>query len=154
MIDPPAITTTSALRAAVIRLVIPRADMASVFGPAVAEVMRVARAQGAEVTGPVFAHHLRMDPALFDFELGVPVSRPIERAARVEARDLPARRAVRTVHRGDYATLPEAWAAFDAWIREGRHRTAPDLFETYLAGPAESDDPAAWRTELVRPLSG
>lgn len=38
------------------------------------------------------------------------------------------------------------------WIEANGHRPAPDLWERYVAGPESSPDPAAWRTELNRPL--
>ena len=39
----------------------------------IGELMAAVAAQGVEVAGPLFTHHLRMDPQIFDFELGLPV---------------------------------------------------------------------------------
>ncbi len=59
--------------AAVIPITCRREDMPKVFGPAVTDLFRVLGEQGVETTGAVFAHHLRMPPGMFDFELGVEV---------------------------------------------------------------------------------
>jgi len=40
------------------------------MGPAITEVMTAIAAQGVLATGPLFAHHPRMDPDVFDFEVG------------------------------------------------------------------------------------
>jgi len=76
--DTPEIIQTKAQEAAVIRLTIPRSEMMKVFGPAVGELMGALAAQGVEPVGAVFAHHLKMTPDTFDFELGVKVSAPVK----------------------------------------------------------------------------
>ena len=102
----------------------------------------------------MFSHHLRMDPATFDFEVGVPVATPVAAAGRVRPGELPAATVARTIYRGDYAGLGSAWGEFGAWISANGHTPGADLWECYLAGPESSPDPAAWRTELNRPLMG
>ena len=64
-------SSTTDQEAAVIRLTIARSEMMKVFGPAVSELMAALAAQGVKPVGAVFAHHLRMSPDTFDFELGV-----------------------------------------------------------------------------------
>lgn len=154
MLDPPQITTTAARPAAVIRFTIPRAEIRNVMGPGFRELADVVAAQGVAPAGPWFSHHLRMDPEVFDFELGVPVSGPVVAAGRVQPGVLPAARVARTVYRGDYEGLGPAWGEFDARVAAEGLATAPDLWECYVAGPESSPDPADWRTELNRPLVG
>ncbi len=152
MIDPPQIATSDAQAAAIIRFTIPRAEIRNVMGPGFRELADAVAAQGVAPAGPWFSHHLRMDPEVFDFELGVPVSGPIVAAGRVQPGELPAARVARTVYRGDYEGLGPAWGEFEAWIAAQGLATAPDLWECYVAGPESSPDPADWRTELNRPL--
>jgi len=90
MLATPQILETSAQQAAVIHLTIPRSEMMSVFGPAIGELMSTLAVQGIEPVGAVFAHHLRMSPGVFDFELGVKVSGPVKAAGRVKPGQLPA----------------------------------------------------------------
>ena len=138
MLDKPQIVQTNAQLAAVIRLTIPREEIRNVMGPGIGELMAAVAAQG-------------MAPA--DFEIGVPVTAPVSAAGRVKAGRLPAATVARTVYHGPYEDLGAAWAEFGAWIAAEGHTPAPDLWECYVAGPESSPDPAAWRTELNRPLT-
>ena len=98
MIDTPAITTTREQATAVIHLTIPRAEIQQAMGPAHQELFSTLAAQGMTPAGPWFSHHFRMDPATFDFEVGVPVSGPVASTGRVASSRLPATRVVRTVY--------------------------------------------------------
>jgi len=152
MLDKPRIEQTDVQLTAVIRLTIPRAEIQSVMGPALAEVMAAIGAQGIAPAGPVFSHHLRMDPDTFDFEVGVPVMAPVSTTGRVKASQLPAATVAQTVYHGPYEGLGSAWAEFVEWIVAEGHKPAPDLWECYVTGPESNPDPATWRTELNRPL--
>jgi effector-binding domain-containing protein len=154
MLDEPQIVETQTQPTAVIRLTIPRAEIQKVMGPAIGEVMAAATAQGVGPAGPVYSHHFKMDPAMFDFEVGVPVSGPIKPTGRVEASHLPAATVARTIYRGPYEGLGAAWGEFCQWISAQGHKTADNLWERYLAGPESSPEPTKWETELNRPLSG
>ena len=153
MIDTPLIVQTQAQLAAVIRLTIPRAEIQQVMGPAIGEVMGALAGQGIVPAGPVFSHHFRMDPATFDFEVGVPVASPVTEMGRVKRSQLPAALVARTVYRGPYEGLGQAWGEFETWLHAHGHTGAPNLWECYLAGPESSPDPANWQTQLNRPLA-
>jgi effector-binding domain-containing protein len=153
MIDAPRITSTEAETTAVIHLTIPRDQIRTVMGPGIKELMATVSAQGISPAGPWFTHHLRMDPATFDFEIGVPVTSPVAPSGRVSPGQLPATTVARTVFRGGYEGLPTAWREFDAWIRAQGRTPAGDLVERYVVGPESGPDPSTWRTELTRPLA-
>jgi effector-binding domain-containing protein len=152
MIDTPQITQSAARLAAVIRLTIPRAEIRNVMGPGIGELLAAVAAQGIAPAGPVFSHHFRIDPEVFDFELGVPVNEPVSPAGRVRPGQLPATTVARTIYHGPYDGLGTAWGEFDNWIVASGHTPAPDLWECYVEGPESGPDPANWRTELSRPL--
>jgi effector-binding domain-containing protein len=122
------------------------------MGPAIAEVMAAVGAQGVVPAGPVFSHHFKMDPDRFDFEVGVPIAASVSAAGRVVASELPSATVARTIYHGDYEGLGAAWGKFMDWIAAEGHEPAEDLWECYVAGPESSPDPAAWHTELNRPL--
>jgi effector-binding domain-containing protein len=153
MLDTPRIITTDVQDAAVIRLTIPRSEMMTAFGSAVGELMAALAAQGVEPVGAVFAHHLKMSPDTFDFELGVAVSAPVKAAGRMKPGQLPAAKVARTVYSGPYEGLFAAWGEFNKWMRANGHEQAENLWEVYSVGPQSSPDPANWRTELNRPLA-
>jgi effector-binding domain-containing protein len=154
MIDTPQIVQTTAVATAIIRLTIPREQIRTVMGPGLGELMAALRTQGIAPAGPWFTHHLRMDPATFDFEICVPVTRAVAPAGRVTPGHLPAATVARTVYHGPYEGLGAAWAAIQASNCAQGRRPAADLWEVYLTGPQANPDPATWRTEFNRPLTG
>jgi effector-binding domain-containing protein len=151
MLDTPRSAQTAIRPSAIIRLTIPGAEIRNVMARA------AVAAQGTAPTGPVFTHHLGIDPDTFDFEIGVPVAVPIAPAGRVAGHHatgaLPAATVARTVYHGGYEGLGPAWAEFDAWIAAAGHTPGPDRWECYVAGPESNPDPATGRTALSRPLT-
>ncbi len=152
MLDAPEIITTTAETTAIIRLTIPRAQIHALMGPAIGELIATVSAQRIGPTGPLYSHHLRLDPEVFDFEIGVPVSGEVVPTGRVVAGALPAARVVRTIYRGPYEGLGAAWGAFDKWMVEKGLVGGPDLWECYAKGPESGNDPTLWQTVLNRPL--
>src|SRR6187401_3191994 len=108
MLTTPAILQTEPMLAAAVHVTVPRADIAKVMGPGLAEVMAAVQAQNIGPTGPWFTHHLRMDPKVFDFEICVPVRSPVNPTGRVYATEWPARTVARTVYQGGYEGLGSA----------------------------------------------
>jgi effector-binding domain-containing protein len=154
MIDTPQIIQTTAQLTAMIHLTIPRSEIRSAMGPGIGEVIAAAKAQGIGPAGPWFTHHLKMDSAIFDFEICVPVTAPVALVGRVMPGEMPAIRVARTVYRGPYEGLGVAWSEFKDWIAANGHVPRPDLYECYLTGPESTANPADWRTELSQPLTG
>ena len=152
MLDEPQILRTDARETAIIRFQIPKDQIQKVMGPGMAELREAVAAQGI-AAGPIFSHHFRIDPAVWDFEIGVQVSKPVTPVGRVEPGRLPATTVARTVYHGNYDGLGSAWGEFDAWVAANGHTPGPDLWECYVVGPEASPDPANWRTQLNRPLS-
>ncbi len=142
MLDQPQIVTTEAQLAATIRLIIAREEIRNAMGPGIAELMATVAGQGIPPAGPIFAHHFRMDPDTFDFEIGVPVKALVTEAGRVKPRQLPAATVARTAYHGPYEGLARAWTEFEAWITAQGHTPAPDLWECYVAGQESNSDPA------------
>ena len=153
MIDTPHITQTRAHLTALIHLTIPRSEIRSAMGSGISEVIAAAKAQGIGPAGPCFTHHLRVDPAIFDFEICVPVTAPVIPVGRVVPGEIPSIRVARTVYTGPYEGLGTAWGEFDNWIVANRHIRLPDLYECYLTGPEATANPAEWRTELSHRLT-
>lgn len=156
MIDTPEIIQTDKQLAAVIHLIIPRSEMRTAIGPALAELMGAVQAQGIRPAGPWSTHHLRRDAKEFDFQVCVPIAEPVTAVGRVSCQEMPAGRMARAFQRGPYdgpSGLAAAWSKFDQWIGAGDHVVAGDFFEIYLTGPESSSDPDKWVTELRRPLT-
>jgi effector-binding domain-containing protein len=154
MIETPQIVHAPAQQVAILHIATPRAGMQQVMGPGIAEVMTAVREQGIGPTGPWFAHHLKMSPGAFDFDICVPVSSPVMAVGRVKPGQRPAIKVARTVYHGPYEGLGQAWAEFAQWMKDSGCKVTPDLYEAYLVGPEAGPDSANWRTELSQPVVG
>lgn len=152
MIDTPRLVHVEARHTAVIRHKIPRAEIQTVMGPSIREVMSAVAAQNLAPTGPVFSHHFRMAPDIFDFEVGIPVATPVAAVGRVQPGLLPAVRIAQAHYYGGYEGLGAAWGALCAWIAAQGLTPRDDLWEYYLSGPESGADSSRWCTELCRPL--
>ena len=155
MIDPPMIVKSPEMLIAYIHLEVPRSEIQVVMGPGLYEVRATVAAQEIAVTGPWFTRHLRMSPEFFDFEICVPVAKPVERVVRgrVKPGRLAAANVVRSIYEGPYDGLGAAWGELMSWIAANGLKAREDLWERYLSGPESNPDPATFRTELNRPLA-
>lgn len=154
MLDAPSIVTVPLQHTAYIHLTVPRSSIKKEMGPAIEEVLGALREQSIAPEGPIFAHHLRTDPATFDIEVGVPVSAsaPVTPSGRLRSGHIPAAQVVRSVYTGPYEGLYNAWSELNEWIRAKGLTMAPNLWEVYLYGPESTSNPEEWRTELNRPI--
>lgn len=152
MSDTPSIIQTERLLAAVLPITVSLNQIRTVMGPGLTELKQTLAAQGIAIAGPWYTHHFKPPAETFDFEIGIPIAQPVTAAGRVRPGEWPALRMVRTVYRGPYEGLPDAWKAFRQWIKESGLRTAAELWEQYAVGPESSPDPADWKTELSQPL--
>lgn len=158
MIDIPQLITTKSSPVAFIHLQLSMEEMMLQFGPAVGELIAAVAAQGQSPAGPVFAHHLHMDPDCtgvperFDFELGVPLAAPVTASGRMKPGTMPSVRAAATNYYGPYEGLPGAWGEFMGWIKTQGLKPGSDLYETYITGPQDGGEPATWQTGFIRPL--
>ena len=84
MIETPQVVDTPARLVAFIHIETPRSKMQHVMGPAIGEAIAAVQAQGIGPDGPWFAHHLKMTPEAFDFDICVPVSAPVTAVGRVK----------------------------------------------------------------------
>jgi len=148
MISSPTIVQTVARRAAVIPIAIPREQIREVMGPAFNDLFAALGEQGVAPAGPAFSHHLRNDPGVFDFELGVPIDAPFASTGRVTPGELPAARVAQTVYTGGYEGLGAAWGELDRWLKDEGLETAGAFWEIYEAGPETGVDPSQYRTRL------
>jgi effector-binding domain-containing protein len=147
MITAPEILTTAEQPAATIHLVISGMEMARHMDPAIQEVLSLLAEQGMQPAGPMFSYHHRRPSDTFDFEIGFPVSGPVQEKGRVKNSALPAGRLVRAVHQGPYERLGDAWRALQDWVRAKELPETGRFYERYLNNPEEVE-PKDYLTEL------
>lgn len=135
MIEEPQITESTEQPAGVIHLTVPRYQMLEAFTSAVHELMDVLEDRGVEPRGSDFAHHLEIDPEVFDFEVGVPVAEEIGEEGRVKPGRLSAATVARTVYKGPYDGLRDARSSTSGRSR-ARHigSLVPKSTTTFGAG--------------------
>ena len=137
-----------------IHVVVPRAEIGTAMQAALRELSALLREQNIEPAGPWFAHHSRRPTDTFDFAVCFPVARPVEPSGRVAYARIAAVDVIRTIYRGPYEGLPQAWPEFMNWVQARNLATREDIFEVYTVGRQESLDSATWQTELNCPLVG
>jgi effector-binding domain-containing protein len=150
--------------AAVIRLTIPRADIQSVMGPAIQEIIATLKAQNIAIAGPMFAHHFLTGEGQtnFDFEVGFPTTTttttttttPVANQGRVKSSTLPfATKTAKVTYTGPYEGLHLAWSDFGDQLAAARCvRLNTTMWEVYTVGPETTEDPTQWQTDLVVPI--
>lgn len=148
MLDTPHLVQTEPQMAAMIHITVPSDQMQEVMCPAIMEVYETVKAQGIGPTGALFAHHYGMKPGIFNFDVGVPVSTPVEPVGRVIAGELPGAVVMRTLYTGPYEGLGSAWEDFQELVKAEGRALGPNLWERYLKGPESGEDPSAYVTEL------
>jgi len=122
------LTTCAAVHTAVVRGRVAPGELSKFVPVACGEVWSFVRAAGLPRPGRHLALYLAADGAV---EVGAEVSEPFVGNDRVHCSQLPAGRAVTTVHFGPYARLAEAHGAIRQWCAEHGHRLGGISWEIY-----------------------
>jgi DNA-binding transcriptional MerR regulator len=96
------------------------------------------------------------DNALFESGYGhVLLYRPTAetpRSGRVHRVTLPSVELAVTTHVGEHDDIDVTYGELGAWVVSNALAVAGPVRETYLVGPRDAADPAAWRTEIGWPV--
>jgi len=152
MIDHPWIEDMPEQAVAYVPIIVARNQIQTVMMPALHEIETALKEQGIASAGHWLTHHHFLKPDQFHFDICVPVARPVMPQGRVRPGILQAQKVARTIHRGPFDELRQAWGAFTAWISAERLPACIDFFECYAKGPETTSDPARWETVLTVPL--
>jgi len=93
-------------------------------------------------------HDDEFDPAHSDIELGVEVLEK-DRADQV----LEPRLCAVTIHKGPYASLPDAYGRIVSWIKAEGYQMTGCPFEIYRKTSFDQLPPEEWETEIFFPVS-
>jgi DNA-binding transcriptional MerR regulator/effector-binding domain-containing protein len=129
------------------------ADVLDWYGPAMARIDAAVAAAGARTVGPPGGCY---DNTLFTTGSGhvvvhVPTDRPVS-GDDVGPLTLPAAELAVTVHHGEHHDIDVTYGALGRHLAEHALTVDGPVHETYLVGPRDTPDPAAWRTEIGWPI--
>ncbi len=71
---------------------------------------------------------------------------------RVHPVTLPAAELALTTHVGEHHDIDVTYGELGTWVVDNALAVGGPVRETYLTGPRDTDDPAAWRTEIGWPV--
>ena len=80
-----------------------------------------------------------------------PVREPVS-SGRIEVTALPAVELAVAVHPGPHDDISETYGNLGRWVTEHALSVDGPVHETYLVGPADTDDAERWRTEIGWPI--
>jgi DNA-binding transcriptional MerR regulator len=140
--------------AAAIRETVKANDAMAWFLGAMAELHATLKAQKltqTAVAGGVFANALfsrgRGEATLF-----VPCSGSVTPTARVSGQIIPGVDIAALVHQGQYSSIDLTYGALATYVTRHALSMQGPIREYYLCGPHDTQDTAAWRTEIGWPI--
>lgn len=107
-----------------------------------------------QLAGPAFCLVTKWDEATKQTEMicAFPVTADAKVPAKYKIQQVPAGRAVKAVHKGDYAGLMNAHMEIDTYIRSKNLSVAGNPWESYVTDPMTEKDTAKWVTEIYYPI--
>jgi len=147
------IRAAEALTAAAICATVDHREILTWYSEAMTELDRTLRAAHLRPAGPCGGLY---DNALFTDERGsavvyVPVADP-PASGRVQPFTVPAAELAITVHHGPHDDIDVSYGQLGTYVAEHALAVAGPVRETYLTGPRDTGDRAAWRTEIGWPV--
>jgi DNA-binding transcriptional MerR regulator len=141
-----------------VRGTVPESDIAAFMAAAYAELTAQAERTGSAVvgtSGALYPPEVADDSAV-PIEAFLPVAAPVplpEERGRVVLSEVPAARVAVLVHTGRYEDLGDTYRRLGAWVAHNAEPVPAPVREIYLVSYDETDDVAAFRTEIQWPLA-
>jgi len=142
-----------ALQTAAISAAVSLETLGPWFQGALGELTATLAAQGATTTGPpgaVVANDFFSDER-GDITLFVPLAENVRPIGRVQPLSLPAVELATIVHAGSHSDIDRSYGALATYVTERALGVDGPIRERYLVGRLDTDDEAAWRTEIGWP---
>ncbi|AJE67372.1 GyrI-like domain-containing protein [Corynebacterium glutamicum] len=132
----------------------PMNDMPAAFDQTYQVLFPTLGAKGIAPIGPGFALYTSEPTDTVSFEVGIPVSQPLE--GDVSAANgivlknsvIPAGKIARISHIGSFDGLSQAWGSFVEALESAGHEIDMPCWEVYVTEPSPDMDPATLQTDL------
>ncbi|MFF4522699.1 GyrI-like domain-containing protein [Streptomyces bluensis] len=138
---------------AVVRGVVPMADLRDFFDASFGALARTIEAQRIIVLSPAFGLYHGSPGETLDLEVGFVTDRAVQPETGVVVGSLPGGRVARLTHRGSFDGLGSSWERLRSWMRARGLSAGEDRWETYVTRPFPDMDPHDLRTELNWPVT-
>ncbi|QOV41434.1 GyrI-like domain-containing protein [Streptomyces ferrugineus] len=138
---------------AVVRGVVPMAELRDFFDASFGALARAIEAQRIAVLSPAFGLYHGPPGETLDLEVGFVTDRAVRPEQGVVAGSLPGGRVARLTHFGSFDGLGPSWDRLGSWMRARGLAAAEDRWETYVTQPTPDMDPRDLRTELNWPVT-
>lgn len=148
----PEFVTCEQTPTAVVRGVVPPAELTDFFDKSFRVIPAAMGAQGATMTGPAFGLFNGEPGETVDLEVGFTTDRAIRPDGDVVPSSLPAGRTARLLHSGAFDGLGASWERLRAWIGEQDLNPGATCWEVYVTEPSPDMDPRDLRVELNWPV--
>jgi len=107
---------------------------------------------GLPIAGQPISRYVATGAGLWTVDFVLPLMQPAEANGEMQAGVLVSGPVAFAIHEGPYDQLSESYAAIEKWIEESGYAVGGPPWESYVTDPAETPDPADWRTEIFWPL--
>jgi effector-binding domain-containing protein len=138
---------------AVVRGVVPMADLRDFFDASFGALARTIKAQRITLLSPAFGLYHGSPGETLDLEVGFATDRAVRPEAGVVLGSLPGGRAARLTHHGSFDGLGPSWERLRSWMQARGLSAGEDRWETYVTQPSPDMDPRDLRTELTWPVA-
>ena len=136
---------------AMVRRVVPMAELTTFFGEAFERVATAVSEVGGAISGPPFGWYHGMPGVTVDVAAGFPVSGdPIVTDGGVVVAERRGGRALVAVHVGSYDSLVQTWGELERRAETDTLQRREDCWEEYLSDA--TGDPSTWQTRVVMPV--
>ncbi|WP_285427368.1 GyrI-like domain-containing protein [Streptomyces sp. ISL-1] len=138
---------------AVVRGVVPMADLRDFFDASFSALARTIGAQRIIMLSPAFGLYHGSPGETLDLEVGFVTDRAVQPEAGVVVGSLPGGQVARLTHFGSFDDLGSSWERLRSWMRARGLSAAEDRWETYVTQPSPDMDSRDLRTELHWPVA-
>lgn len=144
----PGLCTVDRVPTAVVREVVPTAELAGFFDRSFGALADTISAQQVAICSPALARYYGSSDEAADLEVGFATTSAIRPAGDVVASALPGGRVARLVHVGAFDGPAASWTRLQSWIDARALTPGSARWEVYVTKPSPDLDPRDLRTEL------
>jgi effector-binding domain-containing protein len=107
---------------------------------------------GLPIAGQPISRYVSVGVGLWTVDFAMPLMQPAQSQGEIEAGVLGSGPVAFAVHEGPYDQLSATCSAIERWVEENGYTSGGPPWESYVTDPAETPNPADWRTEIFWPL--